>query len=101
MSAKMFAGIRFFFAKYVRNKMNAFFMDPMLQDVGAAVVNHFYRVSDKKYEEMFIDGLAELKELKVKLETQLALCAQQRDRFKDAYAKVKQSLDQLHKERSP
>lgn len=28
-AAKMFAGIRYFFAKYVRNKMNAFFLDPM------------------------------------------------------------------------
>ena len=29
LAAKMFAGIRFFFAKYVRNKLNAFFLDPM------------------------------------------------------------------------
>jgi hypothetical protein len=29
MAAKMFSGIRFFFTKYVRNKMNAFFLDPM------------------------------------------------------------------------
>ncbi len=29
LAARMFAGIRFFFAKYVRNKMNAFFLDPM------------------------------------------------------------------------
>lgn len=29
LAARMFAGIRFFFAKYVRNKLNAFFLDPM------------------------------------------------------------------------
>jgi hypothetical protein len=29
MAAKMFASIRFFFVKYVRNKLNAFFLDPM------------------------------------------------------------------------
>lgn len=29
MSARLFAGIRFFFVKYVRNKLNAFFLDPM------------------------------------------------------------------------
>jgi hypothetical protein len=29
MSAKLFAGIRYYFAKYLRNKMNAFFLDPM------------------------------------------------------------------------
>lgn len=29
IAAKMFSGIRYFFAKYVRNKLNAFFLDPM------------------------------------------------------------------------
>ena len=29
MSGRLFAGIRFFFVKYVRNKLNAFFLDPM------------------------------------------------------------------------
>lgn len=29
MSAKLFAGIRFFFVKYVRNKLNSFFLDPV------------------------------------------------------------------------
>lgn len=29
IAAKIFAGIRFFFVKYVRNKLNAFFLNPM------------------------------------------------------------------------
>eukprot|EP00027_Filamoeba_sp_ATCC50430_P017323 CAMPEP_0168573610 /NCGR_PEP_ID=MMETSP0413-20121227/18631_1 /TAXON_ID=136452 /ORGANISM="Filamoeba nolandi, Strain NC-AS-23-1" /LENGTH=604 /DNA_ID=CAMNT_0008606881 /DNA_START=1 /DNA_END=1816 /DNA_ORIENTATION=- len=89
LAAKMFAGIRFFFAKYVRNKLNAFFLDPMLQEVGAAVVNHFHKLPEKKYEEMFIEGVEELKELRTKLEKQLTLCSQQRDRFKEVYNRTK------------
>ena len=29
MSARLFAGIRFFFVKFIRNKFNAFFLDPV------------------------------------------------------------------------
>lgn len=29
MAARLFAGIRFFFVKFIRNKFNAFFLDPM------------------------------------------------------------------------
>lgn len=92
-AAKMFAGIRFFYAKYVKNKMNAFFLEPMLQDAGSSVVNHFFRISDAKYEELFMDGVAELKQLKAKLETKLSLCTQQRDKFKEVYFRVKQQTE--------
>jgi hypothetical protein len=93
MAAKMYGGIRYFFAKYVRNKMNAFFLDPMydlcycvtyivrLQEVGASTVNHFYKLPEKKYEEMFLDGIAELKDHCAKLENQLIMVTQQRDKY--------------------
>ncbi len=29
MAARLFSGIRFLFVKYIRNKLNAFFLDPM------------------------------------------------------------------------
>lgn len=29
MAARLFSGIRFFFVKFIRNKFNAFFLDPM------------------------------------------------------------------------
>lgn len=29
LAGKLFAGIRYFFAKCIRNKLNAFFLDPM------------------------------------------------------------------------
>lgn len=29
LAARLFAGIRFFFVKYIKNKLNAFFLDPM------------------------------------------------------------------------
>jgi len=94
LAAKMFAGIRYFFAKYVRNKMNAFFLDPMLQEVGALVVNHFYKLNETKYEEMFLEGIAELKKMNAKLEHQLSLCVKQRDKFKEMYQKMKQNAEQ-------
>jgi len=93
LAAKMFGSIRYFFAKYVRNKMNAFFLDPMLQEVGAGVVHHFYKLPETKYEDMFLEGVTELKQLEIKLEKQLAICSQQRDRFKEVYHKMRQSTD--------
>lgn len=91
LAAKMFAGIRYFFAKYVRNKLNAFFLDPMLQKVGSMVVNHFYRLPSKKYEDMFLGGIEELKNVQEKLTRQLAACTQQRDRFKEIYFRMQQT----------
>lgn len=91
LASKMFAGIRYFFAKYVRNKMNAFFLDPMLQKVGSMVVNHFYRLPETKYEEMFLGGLQELKTMQEKLSRQLLSCTQQRDKFKEIYYRMQQT----------
>eukprot|EP01118_Nematostelium_gracile_P000686 TRINITY_DN10721_c1_g1_i1.p1 TRINITY_DN10721_c1_g1~~TRINITY_DN10721_c1_g1_i1.p1 ORF type:complete len:191 (+),score=56.34 TRINITY_DN10721_c1_g1_i1:64-636(+) len=92
MASKMFAGIRFFFAKYVKNKMSAFFLDPMLQGVNPTVMNHFYQLSESRYEEIFLDGVGELKQLQAKLETQLAACTVQRNRFKEMYYRMKAPL---------
>lgn len=31
MAGRLFAGVRYFFTKYIRAKMNAFFLDPMYE----------------------------------------------------------------------
>jgi hypothetical protein len=48
-------------------------------------------LNDKKYEEMFLEGVAELKEHHNKLENQFNLISQQRDRFKETYYRMKSS----------
>jgi hypothetical protein len=46
------------------------------------VVNHFYKLPEKRYEDMFLEGAGELRQLSSKLENQLLICTKQRDRFK-------------------
>jgi len=88
MSAKLFAGIRFFFVKYIRNKLNSFFLDPMFQKMSGEVADHFRRLSDEKYEDLFARGAAELRERAHVLENQLAHCVASRDRFKEVYQRI-------------
>jgi hypothetical protein len=71
-----------------------------LQDVGTAVVDHFYELPESKYEEMFLGGIAELKLLHDKLEHKKEMCVKQRDKFKEMYYKMKQSSDQMFKTRN-
>jgi hypothetical protein len=59
------------------------------------VVDHFHKLPDTKYEEMFGEGLTELKQLKDDLERQLQACSQQRDRFKELYYHMKQSREEM------
>jgi len=88
MSAKLFAGIRFFFVKYIRNKLNSFFLDPMFQRMGGDITDHFRKLSDEKYEDLFALGAAELRERAQVLESQLAHCTASRDRFKEVYQRI-------------
>lgn len=39
---------------------------------------------------MFLEGISELKQLVIKLETQFLICTKQKDRFKEMYLKMKQ-----------
>jgi len=104
MSARLFAGIRFFFVKYVRSKLNAFFLDPMyhhhyccsrfllfyvpscsirFQKLGGEVADHFHQLNDERLSELFTTGAAELQERALVLGNQLAHCMASRDRFKE------------------
>lgn len=47
---------------------------------------------------MFLDGVAELREHSSKLEHQLQVVTQQRDRFKDMYYKMKNSTSSLYEQ---
>ncbi|KAL6054695.1 putative Interferon-induced GTP-binding protein Mx2 [Balamuthia mandrillaris] len=93
MSAKLFSGIRFFFVKYIRNKLNAFFLDPMFQKLGGAITNYFRRLNNDHYEKMFQLGAEELRERVTLLEHQLAHCTAARDKFKALYRRL---LDKKH-----
>lgn len=93
MSARLFAGIRFFFVKYVRNKLNAFFLDPMFQRLGGEVTDHFRKLTDDRFSELFALGAVELKERAVMLENQLVHCTASRDRFKEVYQRLLSRAD--------
>lgn len=82
MAARLFSGIRFFFVKFVRNKLNAFFLDPMFQRLAQELAAHFRRLDDRCYEEIFQLGITELRERLQRLELQYQHCVTNRDRFK-------------------
>ena len=89
MAGKLFVGVRYFFTKYIRNKFNAFFLDPMFQKLTADLTEHFRKLTNEQYEEMFNLGIAQLREKAGRLELQLARFIENRDRFKEAYRKIK------------
>ncbi len=60
------------------------------------MVDHFYRLDDRKFEEMFVEGLEEMKTMETKLETQLIVVAKQRDRFKEVYLRMKEQINFQH-----
>ncbi len=72
-----------------------------LQDVGGSVVNHFYKLPEQKYQDMFLEGVSELKEMAAKLEKQLRLCSQQRDKFKEVYNRMRQSTEDFYRAPPP
>ncbi|EAL71678.2 dynamin like protein [Dictyostelium discoideum AX4] len=100
IAGRLFSGIRFFFSKLIRNKLNAFFLDPMFQKLGSFVTDYFSKLNDQKYEEMFQLGLKELENKLHKLEFQLIDCKKNRDKFKDVYNRMKQSLNQNQNQNS-
>jgi len=89
MSGKLFAGVRYFFTKFLRSKFNAFFLDPMFQQLGRELTNHFRKMTNKRYEELFNLGIAQLRERVSALEVQLSKVTSQRDRFKEVVEKIK------------
>lgn len=100
LSGKIFSGIRYFFAKYIRNKLNAFFLDPMFQLLGPELIDRFFKLPDNKYEEMFQLGVEEMKGLQRKLEVQLSKCKTNRDRFRAAYNKIIKSSQEIFEKRT-
>eukprot|EP01105_Mastigella_eilhardi_P002304 TRINITY_DN1282_c0_g1_i1.p1 TRINITY_DN1282_c0_g1~~TRINITY_DN1282_c0_g1_i1.p1 ORF type:complete len:782 (-),score=270.13 TRINITY_DN1282_c0_g1_i1:25-2370(-) len=101
MSARLFAGVRYFFAKYIRNKLNAFFLDPMFRGLGATIVDHFRRTPDPQYEQMFNLGVADLRVRSGKLDLQLAKCKENLQRFKEVYEQTKSQCADLYGGQSP
>eukprot|EP01101_Sappina_pedata_P002287 TRINITY_DN12531_c0_g1_i1.p1 TRINITY_DN12531_c0_g1~~TRINITY_DN12531_c0_g1_i1.p1 ORF type:complete len:934 (-),score=360.41 TRINITY_DN12531_c0_g1_i1:13-2775(-) len=92
LSTRLFAGVRYFFCKLTRHKLNAFFLDPMFQELGNEITSHFRELKDENYEKMFELGFEKLKERKTVLEEQLVQTKQARDRFREVYKKIQQDF---------
>ncbi|KAF2073270.1 hypothetical protein CYY_005432 [Polysphondylium violaceum] len=101
IAGRLFSGIRFFLSKIIRNKLNAFFLDPIFQKLGGIMIDHFSKLSDQKYEEMFQLGIKELESLLSRLEAQLIDCQKNRDKFKEVYNRMKQQNQQQQSSSSP
>jgi len=56
--------------------------------VGSEMMDYFYTLSEQKYEELFLDGIEELKINKEKITKQFILCSKQRDMFKISFNKI-------------
>jgi len=100
LAGKLFAGIRYFFAKYIRNKLNAFFLDPMFQRLSSELIDHFFKLSNKNYEEMFQLGVEEMKSLLQRLELQLEKCKANRDKFRESLKRASSSSQEIFQRRS-
>lgn len=88
-AATKFGTLRFVFTKFVLNKMQAFFMDPMSSQLGKFIIDSFYNLPHTSYENMFCDGVEEMKTLQGKLKSTLESLSNQRDKFKEMYFKMK------------
>ena len=53
------------------------------QKLGGEVTDHFRKLTDDRFSELFALGAVELKERAVMLENQLVHCTASRDRFKE------------------
>src|SRR5690606_37937659 len=98
MAGKLFAGVRFFFAKYVRNKMNSFFLDPMFQHLSAQLTDHFRRLDDTRYEELFHASAADLRARSSDLGDRLRHLSAARDRFRQLQRKLATFSESLFRE---
>eukprot|EP01126_Amoeba_proteus_P010719 TRINITY_DN1421_c0_g1_i17.p1 TRINITY_DN1421_c0_g1~~TRINITY_DN1421_c0_g1_i17.p1 ORF type:complete len:379 (+),score=74.31 TRINITY_DN1421_c0_g1_i17:1585-2721(+) len=94
MAGRLFAGVRYFFTKYIRAKMNAFFLDPMFQQLGRKLTDHFRKMSDSQYESMFDLGLTQLKQRASALSTHLQKFVSQRDRFRQVVQAFKKLTEE-------
>ena len=94
MAGKLFAGVRYFFTKYIRSKFNAFFLDPMFQQLVREMTDHFRRMSDDRYEELFNLGIAQLRQRASTLEMQVEKFSVQRDKFREVINTFKRLADE-------
>jgi len=89
MAGKLFAGVRYFFTKYIRSKFNAFFLDPVFQVLRQHLTDYFRKISNERYKEMFEAGASHLKERATLLQTQLQKFSTQRDQCKEIVNRLK------------
>lgn len=82
MAAKLFAGVRYFFTKYMRSKCNALFLAPMFKDLGLYLNEYFRNMTNDDYEALFNTGHVQLTKRKDHLEEQLVLAKEQCEKFK-------------------
>jgi len=82
MSSKLFAGIRYFFTKYIRSKCSAFFLTPMFKMLGFELTEYFRKLSDDEYEVLMDTGRQKVIEREKILVLQLEKAKEQRENFK-------------------
>jgi len=92
LAARLFAGIRFFFIKLLRSKLNAFFLNPMFKQLSDHMLEHFRNLDDSTFEQTFNNGVNEIKERITLLEAQLQQVSASRDEFKALSQRIFQEI---------
>jgi hypothetical protein len=84
VAAKLFAGVRLLFVKYMRAKYNAFFLNPIFTGLDGFVRNHFKGISDINLKEMMGNHIESLRREKIAVDEKCMKLEQQIVKFKSA-----------------
>ncbi|KAL0490286.1 dynamin, partial [Acrasis kona] len=83
VAAKLFAGVRLLFVKYIRAKYNAFFLNPIFTEMDNAVRVHFTEMGNDKLKELMGVQMAKLKRHKEGLTDVVNKLSAQKEKFQN------------------
>eukprot|EP00761_Pharyngomonas_kirbyi_P008949 gb/GECH01008962.1/.p1 GENE.gb/GECH01008962.1/~~gb/GECH01008962.1/.p1 ORF type:complete len:869 (+),score=229.05 gb/GECH01008962.1/:1-2607(+) len=82
-AARLFAGVRLMFVKYIRAKYNAFFLSPIFNTLNDSLRKHFNQLHEEELKEMLDLGVKDMRRQRTNLQTQLKELEKNRDKFRD------------------
>jgi succinate dehydrogenase flavin-adding protein (antitoxin of CptAB toxin-antitoxin module) len=81
VAAKLFAGVRLLFVKYIRAKYNAFFLNPIFTEMDNAIRMHFTEMGSDRVKELMGVQILKLKKYKESLTDIVQKLTVQREKF--------------------
>jgi succinate dehydrogenase flavin-adding protein (antitoxin of CptAB toxin-antitoxin module) len=83
VAAKLFAGVRLLFVKYIRAKYNAFFLNPIFTEMDNMIRCYFTSMGGDRLKEMMGIQIVQLRNTKARLEDVIQKLSAQRDKFQN------------------